>query len=264
MVRTLLLSFKKNHNILIDGINLLKFYHCFQKKKQTTRSKMEKLALLIIISGSFYFFSSSKSTNAQNFKNHQPSSQPISAVPTEKDVNNTPLAYFDSLFNENKNFETDGFDFPVGKPDASNYFNAQAFGENAHLGEDWNGNGGGNTDLGDPVYSTANGLVTFTEDVCCGWGNIVRIVHKIPNHPDYNYVESFYAHLHNINVKNGQFVKRGQQIGTIGTANGRYRAHLHFEMRDKIDMPIGQGYSEDKTGYFSPTPFINKNRPLKN
>jgi murein DD-endopeptidase MepM/ murein hydrolase activator NlpD len=132
------------------------------------------------------------------------------------------------------------------------------------LGEDWNGNGGGNTDLGDPVYATANGLVTFTEDVCCGWGNIVRIVHKLPNHSEYNFVESLYAHMHNINVKNGELVKRGQQIGTIGTAHGRYSAHLHFEMRAALNMSIGQGYAEDQSGYLAPTDFIKKNRPLKN
>ena len=54
---------------------------------------------------------------------------------------------------------SDGFDFPVGKPDGKNYYNAQPLGKNDHLGDDWNGTGGGNTDLGDPVYSIANGWV---------------------------------------------------------------------------------------------------------
>ena len=38
-----------------------------------------------------------------------------------------------------------GFDFPVGPPDAQGYYDAQSFGRNRHLGEDWNGNGGGNS-----------------------------------------------------------------------------------------------------------------------
>jgi hypothetical protein len=43
------------------------------------------------------------------------------------------------------------FDFPAGKPDGEGYYNAQGFGKNNHLGADWNGNGGGNTDLGDTI-----------------------------------------------------------------------------------------------------------------
>ena len=52
---------------------------------------------------------------------------------------------------------SDGFDFPVGKPNAKKYYNAQKFGKNYHLGDDWNGVGGGNTDYGNPVYSISNG-----------------------------------------------------------------------------------------------------------
>ena len=40
---------------------------------------------------------------------------------------------------------SDGFDFPVGPPDAKGYYDAQSFGKNRHLGSDWNGVGGGNT-----------------------------------------------------------------------------------------------------------------------
>ena len=68
---------------------------------------------------------------------------------------------------------TNGFDFPVGKPDATAYYNAQGFTENGHLGEDWNGIGGGNTDLGDPIYAVANGYVSFSENVNGGWGNVI-------------------------------------------------------------------------------------------
>ena len=224
---------------------------------------MAKFVLLFVIGGIFCFFSINPSTG-DNTSGSQEFDKNACNIHTTVDLTNLEKAsslYYDSIFSNNKSFEAEGFDFPVGKPDATNYFNAQLFGEEHHLGEDWNGKGGGNTDLGDPIYTTADGLVTFTEDVCCGWGNIVRIVHKLPNHPNYNYIESLYAHMHNINVKTGDLIKRGQQIGTIGTAHGRYSAHLHFEMRDLINLPIGQGYSEDQRGYFSPTEFIDKNRP---
>jgi len=169
-----------------------------------------------------------------------------------------PESKYDAIFAKNPTFISQQFDFPVGKPDGKNYFKAREFGQSKHLGEDWNGMGGGDTDLGDPVYSVSNGYVSFAENVCCGWGNIVRIVHKFPNHPEYPYVESFYGHLDEIHVKEGDFIQRGELLGTIGTADGKYSAHLHLEMRNFIDMGVGPGYSDDTFGFLVPTDFIEK------
>ncbi len=166
---------------------------------------------------------------------------------------------YDKIFNQYPQYTSAAFDFPVGKPDARNYFKAREFGESKHLGEDWNGVGGGNSDLGDPVYSVSNGYVSFAKNVCCGWGNIIRVVHHTPNHPEYKYVESFYAHLDEIHVKPGDLITRGQLIGTIGNANGVYSAHLHLEMRHFVDMGVGPGYSDDTFGFLVPTDFINQN-----
>jgi len=163
---------------------------------------------------------------------------------------NTPL---------NPEYISDGFDFPVGKSnsDASQYYIARNFGERYHLGEDWNGLGGGNTDLGDPIYAISNGYVKSAKNVGGGWGKTIRIIHKLPNG---NQVESLFAHCNEILVKKGSRVKKGQKIGTIGTASGRYRAHLHFEIRDDINMGIGKGYSKNTKGYLNPTKFIKANR----
>ncbi len=149
------------------------------------------------------------------------------------------------------------FDWPVGKPDGEGYYNAQPFGINDHLGEDLNAKTGGNSDLGDPVYSVANGYVKFAEDIGGGWGNVIRIVHKLENG---KYVESLYAHCDKITVKKHSLIKRGDQIGTIGDAHGQYYAHLHFEMRSDVNLPIGPGYSADQTGYLNPLDFIKKRR----
>ena len=154
----------------------------------------------------------------------------------------------------------DGFDFPVGKPNAHGYYDAQSFGTNDHLGEDWNGNGGGNTDLGDPVHSVAHGVVTFTGDLGGGWGQIVRVVHAYEDGDQIRRVESFYAHLDTIEVEVGDKLRRGTQIGTIGDAGGTYIAHLHFELRDQVGLPHGPGYSEETAGYLAPTPFIRAHR----
>ncbi|EDP94161.1 M23 family metallopeptidase [Kordia algicida OT-1] len=166
------------------------------------------------------------------------------------------FVFFDSLFVKNPKYLAKGFDFPVGKPNAKGYYNAQKFTVNNHLGDDWNGTGGGNTDLGDPVYAIGNGYVAFADDVGGGWGNVIRIIHQ------YNgtYYESLYAHCEKISVKKGSFVTKGMQIGTIGNADGAYYAHLHLEIRDNIFMKLGGGYSENTEGFLNPTTFIKSNR----
>lgn len=154
----------------------------------------------------------------------------------------------------------DGFDFPVGPPDAKGYYNAQGFQKNNHLGEDWNGVGGGNTDKGDPVYSIAIGQVASVEDAGPGWGNVVRVLHNVGTLEKPKVIESLYAHLDRMEVHTGQTLKRGQRIGTIGDAHGAYWAHLHFEMRWKPEMPLGGGYSQDTTGFLVPTKYIKAHR----
>ena len=163
--------------------------------------------------------------------------------------------YF-KLFKENAEFISNGFDFPVVKPNAKGYYNAQRFQENNHLGDDWNGVGGGNSDLGDSIYAIANGYISEVKDYRGGWGNVVRIVHL---HKGTLY-ESLYAHCDSILVNSNQFIKKGEQIATIGNCNGNYYAHLHLEIRDSVNLEIGGGYSSDTLGYLDPTKFINTNR----
>lgn len=151
----------------------------------------------------------------------------------------------------------DGFDFPVGPPDAKGYYNAQPFGESYHLGDDWNGLGGGNTDLGDPVYAIANGRVVFAEYAGPGWGNVIRVWHRLDS---VQIVESLYAHLDTIEVAKGDSLAKGNRIGTIGTADGTYLAHLHLEIRTQTGLPIGGGYSTEITGFTDPTAFIRERR----
>ena len=141
----------------------------------------------------------------------------------------------------------DGFEFPVGargdnadvyathKVDSilvdEGYFKSFSV---WHPGEDWNGRGGGDTDLGDPIYAIAHGKVIGFGYYPQSWGNLVLIEHALP---DNTRVWSQYAHLQKIMVNQvGQKVTRGQQIGTMGKGaktdkfpQGRWIAHLHFE-----------------------------------
>lgn len=159
----------------------------------------------------------------------------------------------------------DGFDYPVGPPDAADYYDAQPFGgENMHLGSDWNGNGGSNTDLGDPIHSIANGLVTDAYDHGGGWGGVVMVAHRIPDPEggEARLVESLYAHLQRIDVAVGDAVDRGAQLGTMGNVGGLYLAHLHLELRSRPGVPLGGGYGWPGETHLDPTVFIEANRPL--
>jgi murein DD-endopeptidase MepM/ murein hydrolase activator NlpD len=166
------------------------------------------------------------------------------------------INYF-KIFEENIEFVvSNGFDFPVGKPDGKGYYNAQKFQENNHLGDDWNGVGGGNSDLGDSIYAIGNGYISEAKDYEGGWGNVIRIIHLYKG----KLYESLYAHCDSIYVKPNQFVNKGDQIATIGNCDGIYYAHLHLEIRDSVDLEIGGGYSTITKGYLNPTEFISKNR----
>lgn len=160
----------------------------------------------------------------------------------------------------------DGFDYPVGKPNGWNYYVYRGFTPNGHLGEDWNGNGGGNTDLGDPVYSTAHGVVVFSEDYKRGWGHVVIIRHAYRGTSGViQFVDSLYGHLNVRLVKVGDKVTRGQKIGTIGRGpNNMYTAHLHYEIRK--DLRVGMRrtlYPKTYATYHAPRTFMDAHRTLR-
>lgn len=161
----------------------------------------------------------------------------------------------------------DGFDYPVGKPNATGYYKARGLRLRSpqHFGEDWNGRGGGDTDLGDPVYSIADGIVTFAYDVRAGWGNvaIVRYAYRDPDTGQVKYCDALYGHLQRMSVRVGQLVKRGEQIGTIGNNRGMYAAHLHFEIRHNIRIGMHRTSAPATMEHWAdPTLFINKHRRL--
>lgn len=162
----------------------------------------------------------------------------------------------------------DGFDFPVGKPNAEGYYKSRGLrlATPRHLGEDWNGNGGGNSDLGDPVYSIGIGLVTYAADARGRWGNVVIVRHAFrePKTGKVLCCQTLYGHLDRIDVKLGQLVGRGQQVGTIGTNRGMFPAHLHAELHFNVLVNCGQQGIPKKPGnYGNLTDFINHYRKLK-
>ena len=160
---------------------------------------------------------------------------------------------------------SDGFDIPVGKPDGAGFYVFRGYYPGGHLGEDWNGNGGGDSDLGDPVYATGAGVVVYSEDYLRGWGNVVIVRHAyLDENGRVALMDSLYGHLDRRMVRKYQLVQRGQQLGTIGTAHGKYAAHLHFEMRKNINIGMARtAFDQGYSNYFSPRQFIGARRTLR-
>ncbi len=155
------------------------------------------------------------------------------------------------------------FDFPTGTENGGLAYNAQKYWDlnekrgAHHTGDDLNGIGGMNTDLGDPVFAVADGLVVFAGESTPGWGNVVLIAHT---GPDGKPLQSMYAHLDKIEAKIGALVPRGGKIGTVGTANGYYPAHLHFEMRSGDGVDLGGGYANQPLNSLNPSETLGKLR----
>jgi murein DD-endopeptidase MepM/ murein hydrolase activator NlpD len=160
---------------------------------------------------------------------------------------------------------SDGFDFPVGKPSGNGYYKFRGYQPNGHLGEDWNGRGGGDSDLGSPIYATARGVVVISENIGAGWGNCIVVRHAYRDETGkIAIVDSQYGHLHQRIGRVGLVVEKGQLIGTMGSNNGMYAVHLHFEMRKNLRIGMNRGqFARDNTNYYSPTDFINKHRVLQ-
>ena len=79
------------------------------------------------------------------------------------------------------------------------------------------------TDIGTPVYATADGRVSFVgRDP--GLGKMIRINHL------FGYT-TVYAHLSQVKVKRGEYVKRGKVIGAVGNTGYSTGPHLHYEVR---------------------------------
>ncbi|NOT59870.1 MAG: peptidoglycan DD-metalloendopeptidase family protein [Acidobacteria bacterium] len=181
----------------------------------------------------------------------------------------------------------DGFDFAIGDANGKGayvdaatgkqhegWYVATKFNEQYALGlhpaEDWNGRGGGNTDMGQPVYAVAHGRVKFAAPAGQPWGNVVIVEHTFYENHERREILSLYAHLQTMAVKKGEIVKRRQRIATIGQDPDKtFAAHLHLELR--WDATLAPTYWPSSNGkdaawirehYAAPTAFIQARRKL--
>ncbi len=126
---------------------------------------------------------------------------------------------------------------PAGNPlGASNAVITQGYGVGTHAPADvWgaidlalDGNGDGSADpqgsLGKPIYATHGGVVKVTPNSYPA-GNHVWVIN--------DQYRTGYAHLLDITVSNGQEVRRGTQIGTIGSTGMSSGPHLDYQVWEK-------------------------------
>ena len=78
------------------------------------------------------------------------------------------------------------------------------------------------TDIGTPVYATADGRVSFVGRNP-GLGRMIRINHL-------SGYTTVYAHLSEVKVKKGEHVKRAEVIATVGNTGYSTGPHLHYEV----------------------------------
>lgn len=77
---------------------------------------------------------------------------------------------------------------------------------------------------GTEIYAAADGQVLAAGWNSFGYGNVVQIAH------DEAY-QTVYGHMSKVLVTEGQYVRRGQLIGLVGTTGNSTGNHCHFEVR---------------------------------
>lgn len=76
---------------------------------------------------------------------------------------------------------------------------------------------------GTDIQATGDGKVVSVNKVGRGYGKHIMIDHG------YGF-KTLYAHMHTINVRNGERVKKGQKIGRVGSTGASTAPHLHYEV----------------------------------
>jgi len=136
---------------------------------------------------------------------------------------------------------TQGFGAKMTDPEEAAYY--AKFGLFGHDGLDFA------MGTGTPVLATDDGVVILAGDAA--YGTTVVIKHPWGN--------SYYGHLSLLEVKEGDKVKRGQEIALSGNSGHTTGAHLHFGIRPK-DPDMNNGYY----GKDDPMPFLVSSDSAKN
>lgn len=139
------------------------------------------------------------------------------------------------------------FRFPCGDSIGTGYYIAQGFQDEnfnggSHLGIDINGINGGDSDLGDTIYSIGNGIVANKVWLT----DYLAIYYKYDN----NIIKAVYYHCLKMFPQVGQYIKKGEPIALIGNSGGLIQAHLHLEIVS--DTSIFARFYGDTIGFINP------------
>lgn len=121
------------------------------------------------------------------------------------------------------------YDIPLTGLDWLEYYNKHNV---YHPGIDFN-KGKGNEDLGNEVVAPKSGFVVYIHENVLTSGGFGKFI--ILQHADKNYTR--YAHLADIQIKEGQDIPIGKLIGHVGNTGTTY-AHLHFEVFNEKCMQL--------------------------
>jgi murein DD-endopeptidase MepM/ murein hydrolase activator NlpD len=83
--------------------------------------------------------------------------------------------------------------------------------------------------IGTPVFASGDGIVSRADNTASGFGNHIVIRHG------FGY-ETLYAHLSRYKARVGQYVKRGDVIGYVGSTGRSEAPHLHYEVHKNGDV----------------------------
>ena len=107
-------------------------------------------------------------------------------------------------------------------------------------------------DLGDPVVAAASGVIARVENTgSTSYGRWIEINHG-------NGYRTRYAHLSTQIVTVNQQVKRGQQIGTLGSTGGSTGPHLHYEQRHN-GVPVNARFNGVAALYYGTKNYTSQN-----
>src|SRR5882724_11958181 len=139
------------------------------------------------------------------------------------------LDIFDNFINADTP-PADGFDFPVG--DGLRVTKQFLEPASSHAGEDWGFADRADRARGEKVYAIANGRVISAGIDGKEFLNTIVIEHTYYENNEKLTINSFYANLGEMKVKEGDIVQRHQPIATIGQCDEDASGpHLHIQLR---------------------------------